>query len=133
MNSTVSEIISSLYKNENLSPEEFSSYVSKLDFKYPQDYLDIIKEYNGIEGQLGNSYIAIWPTDEVMEVNSQYNKSDKVIAEKYFVFGSNSGIYNYAFNKSDGSIIELDMYDESYAVHCGNSILELLTYLNSKT
>jgi len=132
MNANILNLISPLYKHNQPSQKEIDLFLKILNFKYPEDYLDIIKEHNGLEGSIGSSYIAVWPISEVIEINSQYAETDKMIADKYFIFGSNSGIYNYAFDKSAGSILELDMYDESYSIHCGSTMLDFLLYLKSK-
>lgn len=98
------------------------------DYKYPNDLIDFIESFNGVEGEVGEfGYISLWPIEDILTFNSQYQND--IIFGQYYFFASNSGIYHYAFKKNDGIIYEIDLYDDSYSKVISNSLNDFLSVL----
>ncbi len=104
-----------------------------LDFSFPTDYQEFISVYNGGEGSLGEDYLALWSIADMLDTEQFYKKEDPVFFEKYWIFASNTGIFRYAFEKSTGRIVEIDPYEDEYAVFMGNTLQEfLINFANKK-
>jgi len=81
-----------------------------MNFDYPSDYFDFISLHNGGEGELGEGYLALWSIEDMLETNSIQKKEAPMFYDKYWIFGSNSGIFQYVFSKKDRTILEIDPY-----------------------
>lgn len=67
-----------------------------LGVELPKDYADFLKEHNGGEGFIGESYIIFFKAEELVEFNREYE------VEKYapgiLLFASNGGGEAYGFD-----------------------------------
>ncbi len=112
--------------NEAPKKSILNDLIDKMDFKYPNDYIEFITKVNGGEGQVGDRFLALWTVEEQIESNSYLMINDSNFFSKYWIFGSNGGMMKYVFEKETGSILEIDPYDDTYSVEMGNSLSELV-------
>ena len=71
----------------------------QLDFLLPKDYVDVMKDFNGGEGGIGeNSWLYLFPLEELLEQNHSYKLLMKEIPD-YFLFGKDAADTGYAFHK----------------------------------
>lgn len=67
--------------------------------KLPKDYTDFLREHNGGEGFIGDSYIIFFKAEELVDFNREYE------VEKYapgiLLFASNGGGEAYGFDTHD--------------------------------
>lgn len=76
----------------------FSSVEKETGIVFPKEYKDFMLTTNGAEGPLGdNSYLAIWPLDEIVSLNEDYGVQKFTPGLLYF--GSDGGGTAYAFDK----------------------------------
>jgi hypothetical protein len=118
---------------DSISQTELDNFISSLTFKYPRDYLEFIKTYNGGEGNLGEDYLYLWNIEDMVAVNEVYEEEEETLYKKYYCFASNTGIFRYAFEKATGKIFEIDPYEESYQLYMGKSLEEFLINFSKKT
>ena len=126
------ELIKNVYIGGETKLESLNLLTSKIDFNIHGDYIELISKFYGIDGDIGEKSIAFWNIDDVLFTNELYQKENFEFTKKYFLFGSNSGIFTYAFLKENGHIVELDLYDESYSRIMGTNIKKLLLKLKSE-
>lgn len=113
------------FKGDIPEEEKLQSFRKEIaNFKFPQDLIAFISQFDSAEGAIGEHYIAIWSLDDIVEVNRQY-ENDSVFG-KYYIFGSSGGTFHYAFNKETGKIYELDLYDDEYNKYVGDSLTEFI-------
>jgi hypothetical protein len=85
---------------------------------------------NGAEGELGeNSYLVIWPIEEIISLNEAYSVSQYTSGILYF--GSDGGDIAYAFDVKNMSIIEIPfesihIEDARLCAHNFNDFIESL-------
>lgn len=70
---------------------------SQANFRLPVDYVQFLREANGGEGFVGDSYIILWRVDELLELNAAYQVAE--YAPGLFLFGSDGGGEAFAFDK----------------------------------
>ena len=72
---------------------------SNLGVTLPKDYTKFLKEHNGGEGFIGDSYIIFFKAEELVDFNREYE------VEKYapgiLLFASNGGGEAYGFDTDD--------------------------------
>ncbi|SMC87895.1 SMI1/KNR4 family protein [Cellulophaga tyrosinoxydans] len=73
--------------NSGITSEKLSFL--KLPERLPEDYIELLKQFNGGEGEVGEEYLVLHKADELIEINKDIEiaKFDKNI----FVIGSNGG------------------------------------------
>lgn len=67
-----------------------------LNAKLPNGYVNFLGHANGGEGLIGNSYLILWPVEQLQELNEAYNV--KEFAPGLLLFGSSGGGEAYAFD-----------------------------------
>jgi hypothetical protein len=70
-----------------------------LGVEFPADYRAFLLEANGGEGEVGFSYIMLWPAEDIAELNEAYGVRD--LAPGLTVIGSDGGVAAYAFDMRD--------------------------------
>lgn len=99
--------------------------------RLPQDYVDFLRQSNGAEGFVGNSYLILFAAEAIDPIN-QAASVDK-FAPGLTIFGSDGGGKSYAFDmrREDVAIVEffdMDIGDEE-PVFCATSFSGFLRYL----
>jgi hypothetical protein len=106
----------------------------QLDLQLPNSYLDFIRESNGAEGPVGNSYLALWSIEEL----PLYNKRDAAdeLTRSLLQVGSDGGGEAFAFDTrtADMPIVEIPFIsiDLSEAVFWGADFEEFLEFLYNR-
>lgn len=95
-------------KNEHRASDELIKTVQdQLDFVQPNDYIDLMKAFDGGEGEIGeNSWLCLFPIEELIEINEDY----KILMEQipdYYLFGKDSADTGFAFHKQELTYIHL--------------------------
>ena len=104
----------------------------KLEINFPAQYKEFMLESNGVEGSIGgNSYLAIWHIEEIVELNEAHKVSEFTPGLVYF--GSDGGGIVYAFDKRDKNIPIVEFPDDSIHIEdarlCGHTFEEFLQNL----
>ncbi len=117
------------FLNPNPSNSEIDLLKEAMCFKYPIDYLAFISSHDGGEGELGEGYLALWSIKDMIETNSIQKIDMPAFYNHHWVFGSNSGVFQYVFNKKSGLITEIDPYEEDYKLIMGETFQDFISSL----
>ncbi len=105
-----------------------------LGIRFPADYLQFMQKYNGGEGVIANSYIALWSAENIAELNEAYAVTE--FAPGLILFGSDGGDLAYAFDTRRESIrvvaVPFIGMDLKTINDCADSFIGFLEYLNRK-
>ena len=107
-------ILNTMNLNAPCKTEELEKIEQYLGKPLPKDYAEFMKLHNGGEGPVGeNGYLAIWDTDEVLDVNT--NTEYPVPVKDLFYFASDRSGLLYAYDKNNyGKIVEI--WDANYYI-----------------
>jgi hypothetical protein len=118
-------------KNE----DHLNNLKNNLDFELPQDYIEIMAEHDGGEGEIGeNSFLQLFSPAELISVNEDYDLLMEQIRD-LFLFGKDSADTGYAFHKTHKTFHSFGLmsdFETDDIEFCGNSFLEFLEYLYNK-
>ena len=109
MKNTIDFYIGNLNKNTSPDDSDYEELIIKIDFKIDNDFLQLIKLFNGLSGPLGSSYVLIWKIQEMIKLNPYYDFIEE--CSNLFFFGSNGSSLGYAFYKANGSIVSIEFLD----------------------
>ena len=95
----------------------------------PEDYVALMLFSNGAEGRLGNSsdsFIIIWPIEDVIVLNEGYGVSNDY--PELVIFGKDAATAAYAFDIrfSPMPVIEVDLIDPEYRKEVGGDFLDFM-------
>ena len=131
MNSQLNILTENLEKRGGLDETLLADFLTRLDFKLPNDYLEYMKNNNGGEGSIGkNSYLNLWSLENLFDWNKNYKV--EIYAPGYFIFASDGGGTAYAFDKKEGSIVSfqfIGMLMDDEPIVLGNDFSSFLDYL----
>ncbi len=94
-----------LIKNNAIDENSLKEFISKIDFELPKGYIEFISNSNGAEGQLGGSYIILWPIEKLLILNEEYHVDE--FAPGFFIIGSDGGGTAFATDKQTGGLYEM--------------------------
>ncbi len=98
------DMIKDMDINSGTTEKKISEAETSLGFSFPDEYKQFMLNVNGIEGAIGqNSYIVIWPIEEIVDLNNEYGVSDFTPGLVYF--GSDGGNSAYAFDIRKNNVI----------------------------
>jgi hypothetical protein len=136
MDSKLKYYLSDLVSDENPSDELVKEVQSQLDFQLPSDYVEVIKHYNGGEGEIGeNSWLCLFGIEELINTNKDYHLLMDDIPE-YFLFAKDSADTGFAFHKEKKTIHSFGLMSDfktDAIKFCGNSFLEFIEYLYNRS
>ena len=90
-------LMSDMELEEPTTEAEITAVENAMQIKFPIEYKEFMKKSNGAEGAIGeNSYLSIWPMNEIVELNEGYGVADFTPGLVYF--GSDGGGMAYAFD-----------------------------------
>jgi hypothetical protein len=117
------------------APKELLEKVqSDLKVRLPIQYVDFLLRSNGAEGNVGNSYLMLFPIEEIASIN-QANAVDE-FAPGLLLFGSNGGGTAYAFDTRSSAmpIVEVPFIgmDLKETKPCGQTFVEFLRHLHEQ-
>lgn len=115
--------------------EHLVSLKLNLDFDIPEDYIEIMGEHDGGEGEIGtSSWLQLFPLEELLSVNEDYNLLMEQIPD-LFLFGKDAADTGYAFHKFDKTFHSFGLmsnFETDHIDFCGNNFLQFLEHLYSK-
>jgi hypothetical protein len=96
--------------NTGATEEEIAVLVAKTQKSLPEDYLNILRKYNGGEGDLALEpmWLQLWCIKDVIENNQVEPFIDY---PEYFFFASNGGMESMAFKLNNSANTEIVMFD----------------------
>ncbi len=108
--------------NELLEQSVALKFLEEINISFPEDYIDFMLCANGGEGPIGdNSYIRLWPLQELKEANEDY--AVHKFAPGLFLIGSDGGDTAYGIRIEDAVFVEvpfIGMADEEARVLSGS-------------
>ncbi|MCL2492761.1 MAG: SMI1/KNR4 family protein [Clostridiales bacterium] len=131
MDNNIIKIIEQMTLNPPASEESLKDVEEKLGCNLPSQYKEFLLESNGAEGLIGSSYLVIWPIDDIVISNQDYE------VEKYtpglIYFGSDGGGEAYAFDSRTKEMPIVEFPFESIHIEdaelCGKTFYEFLQNL----
>lgn len=112
MDKRIVQLIRKLQLNMPTNREILDDAESKLEIRFPDQYINFMLESNGLEGKIGNSsYLVIWPAEQIVILNEEYAVNEFTPGLVYF--GSDGGGMAYAFDKRDGEMSVVEFPFES--------------------
>lgn len=70
MNARIEKLLAECERSRGASPEAISKAIELLGVPLPGDYLDLIAATNGVEGVVGEGYLALYNIEWLPEANS---------------------------------------------------------------
>jgi hypothetical protein len=131
VNEELSRLVSTLDTTPGAAPHALADMAATLNVQLPDDYVDFMRFSNGAEGSVGESYLVVWPVDEIVDLNQTYRVDD--FAPGLVLFGGDGGNTGYAFDKRSAPprIVEVPLIgmDVNATEYCGASFVEFLRYV----
>lgn len=94
----------------------------------PKEYVEFMKEHNGGEGDTGESWIVLFPIEELKEINDDYHD---FLPDGNIIIGSNGSGELFGLNSDGKYFIVPEIIEEEYLEVIGDSIDNLPTDINS--
>jgi hypothetical protein len=94
--SSLKEVLIEFNGNEGASAEAIEAAERHLKVIFPDDYAAFLATTNGGEGKIGGTYVMLWSTTELPELNSAYQVADN--APGLLLIGSDGGGDAFAFD-----------------------------------
>jgi hypothetical protein len=84
-------------RNPPADEAALKEFLSRCQFKLPNDYIQLIHSINGAEGELAISpgWFQLWPVEEILSLNQSYAVAE--FHPDFFGFGSSGGGVMFAF------------------------------------
>lgn len=90
MNKNIINLVSKMDLNKSADEKEIMEVENRIGVKLPIQYKEFMLYSNGAEGELGeNSYLVIWPIEEIISLNEAYSVNQYTPGILYF--GSDGG------------------------------------------
>ena len=104
MELNISFYLLDLWKNDKgASEDSIRRLEEQVGFKLPIDYVNLMMEFNGLEGAIGeNSWLCLFAIEDLIPINKNYDLLMQEIPE-YFLFGKDAADTGYAFHKLNQS------------------------------
>jgi hypothetical protein len=84
------------HKNDGASNDAIRMVERNLHICLPPDYQDFLRWSDGGEGQVGTHYLSLWPTDEIVKLNDDYEIGNYLLG--VIGIGTDGGGECYAFD-----------------------------------
>lgn len=136
MNINLTHLLRYFDKTNGRASEELIAETQRnLDFVLPQDYLSVMREFNGGEGEIGDgSYLILLKMENLILMNSDYEFLMQEIPD-YFLFGKDAADTAFAFHKKQHSYHSfgfLSDFRTDEIEFCGNNFEEFLEHLSNR-
>jgi len=120
-----------LEKNFELN---FSEAESVLKIRFQESYKQIIQEYNGGSGDIGQYYIELWSIEDIVDFFEEIEDEDR---DGIIVFASNGCGMAFAFSRNSEEVlwVLMESIDSESCKKCSDSFTEFVEnmYLNKLT
>jgi hypothetical protein len=132
MNKKIEHLISELRLKPGANLRLIRQAEGELDVSFPEDYINFIIKSNGATGDVGGSYLQLWPIEDVLSRNTALGVAE--YAQSLVLFGSDGGGLAYGFNyqSTPMTIVGVDYVSigvDEDTVICGYSFVEFLEFL----
>lgn len=85
----------------------------------PESYIDFMKEHNGGEGDIGETWLVLYPMEELQEINDEFEISE--LLPGHIIIGSNGGGELYGIDAAGNFInVSAVMAEEDVTVLCND-------------
>lgn len=133
MQSRLAFLLSGFYKSTSGVSENVIVEVQKnIGFEFPPDYLEVMREFDGGEGNLeGNGYLILFSLEETVQANEDYSLVMREIPD-YYLIGKDAADTGFAFYKPDKSVHSfglMSIFPGDLITCVGSSFTEFLEYL----
>ncbi|AZF45448.1 MULTISPECIES: SMI1/KNR4 family protein [unclassified Pseudomonas] len=104
---------------------------TRLGVALPESYIEFLKQHDGGEGFIGDSYIIFWKAEELIDFNREYEV--EIYAPGIFLFASNGGGEGYGFDMEDTAMpvvrVPFIGMDRQYAISVASDLPDLFARL----
>ena len=129
MNDEILEILKVMGREEPAKIEMIENVEREWNVNLPSEYKELMLFTNGVEGAIGDEeYLAIWPINEIIELNQDYAVDEFIPGIKYFGSDGADMAYGFEFIENEATIIEIPFgsIDKDDAITYGESIFEFI-------
>ena len=135
MNDKLKYYLSEIVKEDTGASElAISGLQKQFGFELPATYIEVMKEFNGGEGGVGeNGWLWLFSIEELPDLNKDYHSLMEQIPD-YFLFGKDAADTGYAFHKKKQSVHSFGLMSDfrvDYMHFCGRNFEEFLERLHS--
>lgn len=131
MKKQIIDLLDEMDLNPGAKKESIYDVQKMANISFPMEYIEFLLFSNGAEGKIGNSYLVLWPLEQLEERNE--GSGFKQYSPDFYAFGSDGGNEAYAFDKrtSQFQIVQTPMIGDRYkdARKCGDNFFEFLRFL----
>lgn len=112
MNNSIINMVNSMELNKPADETKITEVENQIGVQLPIQYKQFMLYSNGAEGELGeNSYLVIWPIEEIISLNEAYSVNQYTPGILYF--GSDGGDIAYAFDIRNENVTIVEIPFES--------------------
>ena len=97
------EYLTEFEKNTGIEQNQLKSL--KFPIELPEEYINLLKIFNGGEGDVGEEYLVLHKAEELNEINKDYEMAE--FDTKIFIIGSNGS----------GELIAIDFREKESILH----------------
>ena len=130
----IGDLFSNFLKNPGSDEETINAAYRELGLVPPREYVAAMQFTDGGEGFIGQSYLRLYSSNRISELNRAYQIS--VFAQGLVLFGSNGGGEAYCFETRNGDveIVQLPFIpmDFKHIRRFGGNFLQFLTALRDE-
>lgn len=133
MKNPIRNVLAGLSKVSGACEREIQDLIKLGRHRLPMQYLDVLRESNGLEGFVAsNRYLIIWPANQLAELNKGYGFSGH--APYLFLFGSNGGDAGFAFDTRHvtAPVVEVPFVDLTPCKIVGKDFDDFIVNLSSE-
>ena len=134
MQTRIDDLIAKMKLQSGASSEQLCGVELKLGVVFPHEYKNFMLRSNGAEGDIGNSYLALWSIEEIIPLNESYAVNE--FAPGLLIFGSDGDGTAYAFDTRSESMpivaVEFIGMNLNEVVLCGRTFHGFLEFLYNK-
>ena len=98
------------------------------DVTLPKQYIDFMKQHNGGEGDIGESWFVLYKLEELQQINDDFKV--KECLPEHIIIGSNGGGEFYGIDKNGNYFNVPEFMDVDDVALLGNDINELPDKVN---
>jgi hypothetical protein len=118
-----------------LTADQINNFLSSINFKLPEGYIEFLKIANGAEIYFGVNYLRLFPLNDIIQWNKDYEVD--IYAPDYFLVGSDGGGNAFFIERKSGKIFQIPFEAMSeaqeYGIHVGDNFDDFLLKLGRNT
>ena len=94
------------------TPSAIEAAEKFFNLKFPADYKEFLQFSNGLEGETADSYLVLWSTQELIELNQAYHVNEFI--SNIILIGSDGAEDAFGFDTTNMSIVKLPFIGMGY-------------------